>query len=117
MQRVIRFIVTVPAVVERFTDNHFGDVLLFFGRWQTFGETLVPKTEVFKNAVDQQWLIDEADNLHLATALRAIQRVNFPDLLDDSRQVFDGIFLCGASVIVRTSTALDVAPIHFRQEL
>ena len=31
---------------------------------------------------DQQSLIDEADNLHLAAAFGAFQGVNFPDLFD-----------------------------------
>ena len=37
---------------------------------------------MFQNVLDKQTLIDEADDLHLAAALGALLRVDFPGLFD-----------------------------------
>ena len=65
---------------------------------------------MLQNATDQQTLIVETDDLHLRAAFRAFQRVNFPNLLDHSRQILEGIFFVDGSVLVRTSVASVVVP-------
>lgn len=81
---------------------------MYFRWWQTFGNPFRPEIEVFQKTADQQRLIGKAEDLHLATAIRAFQRVDAPDLLDAFPPGPGGIFFCEGSVMVRTSVASDV---------
>jgi hypothetical protein len=65
---------------------------------------------MLQNATDQQTLSDETDDLHHLAAFWAFQRINFPDLLDHSHQILEGIFFVDGSVMVRTSVASVVVP-------
>ena len=60
---------------------------------------------MFQNVLDQQPLIDEVDDLHLAAAFGAFQRVDFPDLFDALTPGLRRDFLCFGSNIFRTSIA------------
>ena len=48
------------------------------GGGRPFGDSFLPLIEMFQDMLDQQPFIDEADDLHLAAAFGAFQRVDFP---------------------------------------
>ena len=52
-------------------------------RWgQVMRNVILPKIKGLKDEADQQRFIDKTDDLHLSTALRAGQWIDFPDFLD-----------------------------------
>ena len=78
VQRVIRFVVMAPAIIEHFADNCFNDVIVTF-RWRhAFGIALLSEIDMLQNVADQQRLGDKADDLHLRSAARTCQRINSP---------------------------------------
>ena len=53
-------------------------------QWLRRRSGIFPEIKVFKYAPYDKRFLDEGDNFHLSSALRALESINIPDLLQES---------------------------------
>ena len=111
VQRDARLVVPAPTIIEGLV----GRLILVVGIGRRLAAWRVrPEAQVLQYPPDPLGFVDKTDDVYLSAAPGTGQRIDFPDLLDHSRQVGDGILReLSIPISISSTTCFDEPVISF----